>query len=162
MIRKISDGIYKVSGVFIIIALGVIVVLVFTQVVSRYVLKFPIDWAQELTVYLLIWMVFIGCSMGLRQGEIASLSFFVDKFPDKVAIWLTFVADSVLIIFLTVCIVFNMDIIQFAMRQASPVLSIPMGWISLSVTVSAALMVFYSLIHICDSLRRVYPGTKGR
>jgi len=160
MIRKISDGIYKASGLFVVIALGLMVILVFAQVVSRYVFKFPVAWAQELTTYLMIWMIFIGCSMGLRQGEVASLSFLVDRFPEKIAVWFTSTADFLLIIFLAVCIIFNGDIIKFAMRQTSPVLEIPMGWISLSLTVSAVLMIFYSLIHINDSLRRAYSGKK--
>lgn len=156
MIRKISEVVYKISGIFIVITLGLIVFFVFAQVISRYVFHFSIAWAQELTTYLMIWMIFIGCSMGLRQGEIASLSFFVDKLTEKIAVWFICTVDLMLIIFFTICIISNREIIKFAMKQSSPVLNIPMGWISLSLTVSFALMIFYSLIHIDDNLKKTY------
>jgi TRAP-type C4-dicarboxylate transport system permease small subunit len=150
MIKKLSDGVYRLTGILVTLDLGLIVILVFSQVVSRYFLKFSIAWAQELTVFLMVWMVFLGCSMGLRQGEIASLSFFVDRLPRRVAFWLVFAADCGLLIFLLVCIVFNNEIIYFAMRQMSPVLGIPMGWSVVSLSVSSVLMVFYTLIHMYD------------
>ena len=61
MLKKLSDFIYKITGVFISVDLAVIVVLSFSQVVSRYVFSFSISWAQELVTYLLVWLVFMGC-----------------------------------------------------------------------------------------------------
>ena len=79
MLKKLSDFIYKITGVFISVDLAVIVVLSFSQVVSRYVFSFSISWAQELVTYLLVWLVFMGCCMGLRDNEVAALTIVVDK-----------------------------------------------------------------------------------
>lgn len=114
-----------------------IVVLVFLQVISRYVFQFSIDWAQELTVYLLIWMVFMGCSMGMRDNQVVSLTLVTDQLPRIAQELLKIVVNLLLIFFFVVCTIGNVEIIQFAMNRISPVLKIKMGYISAAFSVSA-------------------------
>lgn len=93
--------------------------------------------------------------MGLRQGEIVALNSFVDKLPKRISLWCSVTVDVLLIVFLATGIYFNFFIINISMYQYSPILHIPMGWISLSFTVAGILMIFYSLIHIHSTFKEI-------
>ena len=47
-------------------------VLTITQVFLRYVANSPLFWSEELTRYLIVWLTFLGASLGIRhRGHIA-------------------------------------------------------------------------------------------
>lgn len=157
MLKKCCDALYKATGVVITAGLFSIVILVFLQVISRYVFKFSINWAQELTVYILIWLVFLGCSMGMRDNEVASLTIVTDRLPNT-GKWLCAMAVNILMImFLAVTILANREIIAFAMRRTSPVMKIKMGYISSAYSVSSLFTILYCIEKILQ-LSHIHKG----
>ncbi|NWF57648.1 MAG: hypothetical protein HXY45_22945 [Syntrophaceae bacterium] len=46
------ETVRKISGVLLGTAVGVMAVVVMVQVVTRYILKIPLFWAEEMTRYL--------------------------------------------------------------------------------------------------------------
>lgn len=57
---------------FIGAALAFTSALLFANVFLRYVFLAPINWAEELTLYLMVWIVFVGGSVAVRtRGHIA-------------------------------------------------------------------------------------------
>jgi len=155
MLKRLCDILYRISGIFIGIALSIIVILTFAQVISRYIFTFPISWSQEISTYLFIWMMLIGCSMGLRRGEIVSINFFVEKLSKKTASYINILNNCLLILFLVVGILANNRIIRHSQYQLSPILNIPMSWVSLSFTFSAIIMILYSILNICEISKKV-------
>ena len=57
---------------FVGAALAFASTLLFANVVLRYVFLAPISWAEELSLYLIVWIVFVGGSVAVRtRGHIA-------------------------------------------------------------------------------------------
>lgn len=52
-----------------VIALALMVVLVFIQVVFRYVLNSSLSWSEELARFLHIWMIWLAASYAVRKNE---------------------------------------------------------------------------------------------
>ena len=53
-------------------ALAFASLLLFVNVVLRYWFLAPISWAEELTLYIMVWIVFVGSSVAIRtRGHIA-------------------------------------------------------------------------------------------
>ncbi|MGJ9384409.1 TRAP transporter small permease [Salipaludibacillus sp. CF4.18] len=78
-LKKISDSIYSVEK---ILAIGLCLLMflsLFLGVVFRYVLSSPLIWANEMATFSLVWLTFIGGSMGVKQQESAAVTFLVDK-----------------------------------------------------------------------------------
>ena len=46
------------------------------QVVARFVFNHPADWTEVLTRIALIWMVYLGTALALRQGALVSVDLF--------------------------------------------------------------------------------------
>lgn len=43
------------------------------QVASRFLFSYPSDWSEVLTRFMLIWMVYVGAAVALRQGSMVSV-----------------------------------------------------------------------------------------
>lgn len=62
--------------------LWAIVIIMFAQVVMRYIFKSSLSWSEEVSRYLFVWMVFMGISYGVKQGShmrIDLLEYFLPK-----------------------------------------------------------------------------------
>jgi C4-dicarboxylate transporter DctQ subunit len=62
----------RAEAAFIGVALALASGLLFANVILRYVFLRPLAWAEELTMYLMVWLVFVGGSVVVRtRGHIA-------------------------------------------------------------------------------------------
>lgn len=107
------------------------VILIFVQVIMRYVFDNSLSWSEELARYLFIWMVFIGASYGVkRSGHInidVVLNFVSDGAKKAIAIVanLLFIAFAVIISWLGWGLVQQMG--EFG--QTSSALNLPMHYV---------------------------------
>ncbi|MDR1119846.1 MAG: TRAP transporter small permease [Dysgonamonadaceae bacterium] len=60
-----------------------IVVLIFTQVLFRYLLNSSLNWTEELAKYLFVWMTFIGAAAAFKDRMLIGVDFFVQLLPAK-------------------------------------------------------------------------------
>jgi TRAP-type C4-dicarboxylate transport system permease small subunit len=63
--------------------LALMVGCIFAQVVSRYLFGLPLVWVEELSTYAFIWGVFVGASLGLKQGRHIRILSFVDRLSGR-------------------------------------------------------------------------------
>src|SRR5665648_198612 len=68
-IRKIANIYNKTEEYFLLTALVISVVLIFYQVVMRYVFNNSSSWTEELSRYLFIWMSWLGTSLSARENK---------------------------------------------------------------------------------------------
>lgn len=62
----------RAEEVFVGAAIAFSAALLFANVILRYWFLAPISWAEELSLYLVVWMVFVGASIATRtRGHIA-------------------------------------------------------------------------------------------
>ncbi len=68
MIQKLLDRYCRVLSVIMAGALALMVVLVFTNVVLRYVFNSGITVSEELSRWLFVWVTFLGAVVALHEG----------------------------------------------------------------------------------------------
>lgn len=61
--RKTQNAINAVTG----IALAVMVLIIFIQVIMRYAFGRSLSWSEELTRYMFVWLLFMGVNLGIRD-----------------------------------------------------------------------------------------------
>jgi len=64
-----------------VLCMGLILMLVVAQVVLRYVFNSPLTWSEELAVYIMVWMTFIGSVICMRDNEHIEVTILVDYLP---------------------------------------------------------------------------------
>ena len=107
-----------------------VVVLIFVQVVGRYVFGNAPTWSEELSRYLYVWECWLGVSLTQRENRHIQLTFLIDAFPKKVR----HISDIVAWVLTvgTACILayYGFELVAFVIQQGnlSPSLHLPM-WI---------------------------------
>ncbi len=77
---RLSDSIEETN---IALTLGVMTLLTFANVVSRYIFNSNILWALELTVFLFAWLVLIGASYGVKKNAHIGVDIVINLAPEK-------------------------------------------------------------------------------
>ncbi len=125
-------------------------VLVLVQVVLRYVFSVPLVWVEEMTVFLMIWMAFMGAALGVRRGSHIAMTILVDRLPARAARAL-FVASTIAII--AFCTVVAWQGVRLALSvagQRSAALGLPMTVPYLIVPLGALLIILLACANIVD------------
>jgi TRAP-type C4-dicarboxylate transport system permease small subunit len=66
------------------ISLLILVVVTFMGVIMRYFANNPIIWQEEVQLWCMVWIVFIGASAAVRTGGHIAIDFIVDLMPEKI------------------------------------------------------------------------------
>ncbi|MDQ0273131.1 TRAP transporter small permease [Cytobacillus purgationiresistens] len=69
-----------IEEIFLVLTMVVMVLLIFAQVVGRYVFSAAPSWTEELARYIHIWQVWIGASYAIRLREHIKIEAFTNLF----------------------------------------------------------------------------------
>lgn len=121
--------------------------LLFVNVVLRYVFHYSIYWAEELVRYLMVWLIFVGGSQVIRVEGHIRVDVLVRALPARVQRTWNAVVDVVSIVMLLILAWYaaQQSIRVFGSEQVSPALELPMGFVYLAVPCGSLLMAFRCL-----------------
>ena len=83
MLAKIKKILDRSLEVLVTTAMAVLVLDVVWQVFTRYILRNPSDWTEELATYLMIWVGMLGASVALNRGAHLGIDYFTLKLSLK-------------------------------------------------------------------------------
>lgn len=148
---------------FIGAALAFASALLFVNVVLRYVFLSPIAWAEEFSLYLLVWIVFVGASVAIRtRGHVA-----IDLVPRALSPVnrrrLALLVGTLVLIFLAVFFYYSAvhTLRTAASGQVTPIMLAPMWLTYLAMPVGSALM-FLRTVQFLWSIVRGQPDVEAR
>jgi len=121
-------------------------VLVFLNVVTRYVFNHSIIWVEELTQYEMIWVAYLGAGLALREGRHVAVDTLQDLLPALACKWLRTLIAIAIAVFLLVLTVLGFQIVAFTWNQETPVMNIPTGVPYLAVPLGAAAFLLHLLL----------------
>jgi C4-dicarboxylate transporter DctQ subunit len=116
--------------------------LLFINVIMRYVFLYPIYWAEELCRYLMVWMIFIGASQVTLQGGHVAVDIVPRLLPKRANLVLAFLVNGISILFCLVLAYFayrQMMRVKIA-HQISPAMELPMWVAYLAIPLGTGLM----------------------
>src|SRR5699024_9041135 len=100
---------------------------VFTQVVFRFVLKKPLAWTEELAIYCLVWLTFLGAAYALSQRAHIGVDFFTQLFPLTIRKIIYSIASLISLLFYFIMISYGYRLMIQGFAQTSSVFKVPMG-----------------------------------
>lgn len=127
----------------VIVLMGIMAVLVFTNVVSRYVFNHSFVWAEELSRYLMIWGAFLGSGLVLRIGAHIAVDVFQDMMPRRVAQAMRVAVLGVMLVCIIAMGWLGTQYVHFAWGQETPILNWNFGLIYLAIPIGAFLMLMH-------------------
>lgn len=154
-LNRLSDVVNTVAEYFCAIALGVMSVVVFAQVIFRLTAG-SLPWSEELARYLMIYMVYVGTSIGVKRGTHIAVEVIMDRCPPTVQKIVEILVDLLMIAAFAILCYYGMKIVTLTMVQKSPAMQIKMGYVYLSMVIGGALM----LLHCVNNLVNTITGYK--
>ena len=138
----------KALEVFIVALFLFFVVLTFIQVVLRYVFADSISWADEISRYMFIWMVFMAAGLVVGKGKHICIEVIRPLVSDAVAKGLMFFSDIMVLVFSVFLMVYGWNIIRISFTVIAPATEIPMSYFQMIFLVFGFICVYRSLIHM--------------
>ncbi|MCD8510754.1 MAG: TRAP transporter small permease [Bacillus sp. (in: Bacteria)] len=131
--------------------------LVFWQVVLRFVFNTSLYWGDEVARYLIIWFIFIGSSIAVREKAHATVDLVVTYLSRRLKLIVGIVAYLVSIVFCVLLIRASMGTIENVMSFGSvtPALGIPMYIPYLAIPVGTSLMLIRFIQAIVENIREL-------
>lgn len=136
---------------FLLVAVTIIAVL---GVYYRYVLIDPLQWAEEIARYILIWMTLIGASVAVKERKHVMLTSVVVRIPERMALIIEIV--FFLIIIFIIGLIANESIIMVYTRSAKTIsasLQISMLWAHTALPVGFALILIQSFYILFEDIK---------
>ncbi|WP_109075738.1 MULTISPECIES: TRAP transporter small permease [unclassified Azospirillum] len=160
MIDLLDRGLLRFNRAAVGALLGLMTLLVFANVVLRYLFELSLPWVEELTRFMMIWVAYLGAGLALRAGAHVSVDLLQDAVAPRLArIMRIAVALSVLVFLVTVAW-YGWIYAQFTMRQTSPVLELPLGAVYLAIPIGCALMALHLLLSLRSFVLRDFAAER--
>ena len=141
--------------ILLVTLISVTVVLLFVQVVMRYVFNNSLPWTEELSRYLFIWESWLGIGIGAKHAKHIKIVILTDRLRGALRPLVLTAADLFTLFVLVVLIRYGFVLTQkiMAMSTSSSVLHIPMWFIYASLPTGCALMTFRIAADIVNRIR---------
>lgn len=161
MLVKIKKTLDRTLESIVSVSMAVLVLDVAWQVFSRYVLRSPSSWTEELATFLMIWVGLLGSSVALNRGSHLGIDYLVLKLSPRGRLYTElFVFFSIAVFSLLVLVIGGIGLVVIIIRsgQVSPALGLKMGYVYLALPISGFFLVLYSTIFFFGKLRMLIKG----
>jgi TRAP-type C4-dicarboxylate transport system permease small subunit len=109
-----------------VVAIAVILVL---QVVSRYILRYPLAWPEEMAGFLFVWLIFLGAPLAYRAGALIGLTFVLDALPPSLRRAIIITIQMIVIAFLAFLTYEGLVATKLAWTKSTTVLGFSWAWV---------------------------------
>lgn len=131
----------------------IIIILVFLQVITRYIFKNPLFWSEELARYFLIWLTMVGAVMAFKDEEHLKIEVFVRLLSSKYQKLFYLFSDLIIIFVSSVLLFYGYSFAILNSSQYTPSISwLSLFWICLAIPIGSGLILIYAII---DFLKKV-------
>lgn len=150
----------------------IIVVVMLTQVVARYVFNASLIWAEELCRYILIWQTFLFISMAFQRGDLVAVEMLTERLTPRWLFVLRFLVTIPVVIFFALMVQNGYLYASRFDKQTIPALDfiwnsltgrnagLTVIWIYISVAIGMALLLLHYVIAlVADGLRLFRPAS---
>lgn len=133
---------------------SLLTVSVSVQVFVRYVLQKPLFlWSEELARFTMIWMVFLGIGVGVKNGAHFAMDILPGLLGKRLGTALRVFADLSMGLILILLVLAGLRFSYFGLFQYSPNLEILMVWVFISLPVGGLLALIYLVERVQRTLR---------
>jgi TRAP-type C4-dicarboxylate transport system permease small subunit len=146
----------KIVAWMLIILMGLMVLNVSWQVLSRYVVQNPSSFTDELSRYMLIWLGMLGAAYVAGQNQHLAIDILPNKLRGKPKMKLLVLINLLILLFALIAMVLggsNLVYITYILEQKSATLQIPLAYIYTIIPISGLLVVYYQIFQISNHLK---------
>jgi TRAP-type C4-dicarboxylate transport system permease small subunit len=138
--RVLDRWVLAVASVLFVL----MILIVFLQVICRYVFDNSLSWSEEVARYLLVWTIFLSAGYVLGQGCHIFLDVVFGAFPQRLQKIFRRFSDILLLGFSMVVVMYGAELVMIGKVQRSTAVGIPMWLVYTAIPLGGLLLLFYS------------------
>ena len=145
---RVADNTERLLAWVLVALMGLMVIDVSWQVVSRFVFRSPSSFTEELAGFLLIWIGLLGAAYGFRTRAHLGIDLLVSKLSGKTRkLALVFSHTLVALFAISTMVIggFQLVSLAFQLNQISAAMGIRMGFVYLALPIAGLLIVLFSV-----------------
>lgn len=140
----------RIVEVLIILGSIIIVSTVTIEVVLRYLFGLSLIFTEELSRYLMVWFVFLGSAIAIRDGSHIKITVLVKHFSHKTQQVLSLIAYTLSAFFLVIITIEGIKILPQQLYQMSITMDISLFYFYLAIPVGSVLMIIFLLPYFAE------------
>ena len=158
--KKIINFYNHLEACLLVASLVFTVILIFFQVILRYVFNSSLSWAEELARYIFIWQIWLGTSVAQRDRAHVRIELFQGQKKQRI---LNIIADVIWLAFCLILVKYGAElVISIKTRNLlSAAMRIPMYLVYASLTVSQLAVSFRIAGEIAEQVKILKGQEEG-
>jgi TRAP-type C4-dicarboxylate transport system permease small subunit len=140
----------------LVLLMGISVLNVLWQVITRFLLKNPSSYTEEIARFLLIWIGLLGAAYGIGKKIHLAIDVLKQKLPERKRRRIEILINGFILLFAVLVMIIGgiyLVNLTFDLHQISAALQLKLGYVYLAVPLSGVIMVLYSLLNIAGLMK---------
>lgn len=157
--QRIRVGVDQVLKWLVIVLMGVMVLNVLWQVFTRFILRDPSSYTEELARYLLVWVGLIGAAYAASQKMHLAIDILTARLQGKPKHYVEMFIHACTFLFaFLIMVVGGLRLVNLTLtlNQISAALQIKLGYVYLALPLSGIIIMFYAAHFFAERLRLLF------
>lgn len=142
--------------------MAAMVILLFVQVVGRYVLASPPEWTEELARTAFLYVTFFGAAVAIARRAHLRIDAVVSWFRPRTRHAVSLAARLIAIVFLATVLYQGVSFVERLAVQPLTSLPLSKAWFFAALPVGIALMLIYELVRTAQEIAEIKAHRSGR
>lgn len=140
-LETLSDWVNIASKVIIVVVMVAMVAFTGFQVFCRYIFNSALSWPEEMNIFFMAWLTFVGSSIALKQSAHIGVDLFINYLPARLRRVILLVGHIVMFSFILLLIDTGYSVAMMNIDSFSEALEIPLIYPRLSLVVGGVMML---------------------
>ena len=156
-IDRVARAVFIITGILI----SSMVLIIFTQVLSRFIFNRTPRWSEEFTLFLMLYTGFLGASLAYRERLHIGIKFFIEKIRPSLRKKVYFFIDTLIGLFALFMIFWGFGFAWMMRNQTLPATKIPVGMSYLPIPLTGLLFLGFVIEKLIADLRKSGAETES-
>lgn len=135
-----------ITALFVTVILILLISIVIYSIFMRYVQNNAPGWTEEVSLFLIVYVVFIAGRVALNRGQHVGITFIVDLLPKKASLVARVLSNFGTMTFMVALAWYGYKFSIFFQNFTAPATGVSMFWLYVVIPVGAGLMALEALI----------------
>lgn len=150
MIELFYRTLSRIVEALLILGSVIIVSTVTVEVVLRYIFGQSLIFTEELSRYLMVWIIFLGSAIAIRDGSHIKITALVKYFSPKIQQVLSIIAYTLTTVFLVIISIEGIKILPQQLYQMCITMDISLFYFYLAIPTGSVLMIIFLIPHFIE------------
>lgn len=151
------------ESVLCVLFMSVMTLVVFVQVIMRYVFGSSLSWSEELARYCFIWLIYVGTALGCKEMQNIKIDAALYLFPKKLRPYIVILGDLCILAFAMYILItgVNLTHLQLLFDKRSPAMQISMAWVNIAPAAGFVLVIIRQIQVVWNKIKALGKEEEG-